>query len=357
MGHIRMPWSNAVNSAANVVQTVATKESVRQWRKGYTILELLIASGIMFVLVASLLSAWASSTDFSFMVNENLRRMEAVERIRSTLRDDFEQSAALEQYDSVTKSTATRPIAQGGATITLYPEIRQDGREIRFVRLRSSITATADPSTEESYRENFARTDVQGLSQFNNAPVSPFFIISPDAETPGVWALSPVWESHLSGLSFNQNANPKFLRLYRLVLVPYSSVVPDTMLFNALSPPADFPLYPEAGPNLRRGMLLRQYSNSTLSNSSAATADDTDRNWKTLGLPLSDAVVFNQSDPDNLFTSYYDGNTSRLAAEVVRDNEIRLKLSLGMQMQKLNSTVVTLDLSLSLPYRRITHGQ
>jgi hypothetical protein len=307
----------------------------------------------MFVLAALLLSAWASSADFAFMVNENLRRMEALDRIRSTLRDDFDQSAALEQYDETNK------IAQfdtTGKPIILYPEIRQSGREIRFVRIRSTITAASDPSVEEPYRENFTQTDVQGLSAFNNAPVTPFFIISPDAETPGVWALSAVWESNLSGLSFNQNANPKFLRLYRIVLVPYSNVVPDTMAFSTEFDSSAFPLYLEAGPSLRRGMLLRQYSNTTLTNESATSGSDSGRVWKTLGLPLSDAVVLNGSDPDPMFTSYYDGvNTYRSLTEVVRDNEIRMKLSLGMQVQKLNATVVTLDLRLSLPFRRVTH--
>jgi hypothetical protein len=103
-------------------------------------------------------------------------------------------------------------------------------------------------------------------------------------------------------------------------------------------------------------MLLRQYSNSTLTNNTATTTSDAGRVWKTLGLPLSDAIVFNESDTA-MFTSYYDGDTSRLSTEAVRDNEIRMKVSLGMQMQKLNATVVTLDLRLSLPFRRVTHAQ
>jgi type II secretory pathway pseudopilin PulG len=345
---------NAKRCDAKYTQVVIGESSLGQRHKGYTILELLIASGIMFVLVTLLLSAWAASTDFAFMVNENLRRMEAIDRIRSTLRDDFEQSAALDQYDEAHNIAQTD---LNRKTITLYPEILQSGREIRFVRMRSSITAATDPSAEEPYREDFARTNAQTLSQFNNAPVTPFFIISPDAETPGGWGLSPVWESNLSGLSFNQNANPKFLRIYRIVLIPYSNVVPETMAFDALFPSTDFPLYPEAGPDLRRGMLLRQYSNSTLTNNSGTSAEDSGRVWMTLGLPLSDAIVLNERDKANMFTSYYDGNTNRLSTEAVRDNEIRMKLTLAMQMQKLNATVVTLDLRLSLPFRRVTHGQ
>lgn len=353
MEPLSMQLNHSVRCDAKHTHVVIGESSLGQRHNGYTILEILIASGIMFVLAALLLSAWAASTDFTFMVNENLRRMEAVDRIRATLRDDFEQSAALDQYDEDSKVAKTD---SNRKTITLYPAILQSGREIRFVRLRSTITAATDPSAEQPYREDFARTNAQTLSQFNNAPVTPFFIISPDAETPGGWALSPVWESNLSGLSFNQNANRKFLRIYRIVLIPYSNVVPETMAFDALIPSTDFPLYPEAGPDLRRGMLLRQYSNSTLTNNSGTTAEDTGRVWKTLGLPLSDAIVFNESDTA-MFTSYYDGDTSRLSTEAVRDNEIRMKVSLGMQMQKLNATVVTLDLRLSLPFRRVTHAQ
>jgi type II secretory pathway pseudopilin PulG len=355
MKSLPMLINNAVRCDAKYTHVLIGESSRGQRHNGYTILEMLIASGIMFVLAALLLSAWASSTDFAFMVNENLRRMEAVDRISSTLRDDFENSAALDQYNETNK---VAQIDSLGKTITLYPQILQTGREIRFVRLRSTITAASDPSAEEPYRENFAQTNVQTLSQFNNAPVTPFFIISPDAETPGGWALSPVWESNLSGLSFNQNANPQFLRLYRLVLVPYSSVVPVTMDFYATptpTPPSDFPFYPEAGPGLRRGMLLRQYSNTTLANTAPSSTVASGRVWNTLGLPLSDAVVFNESAPD-MFTSYYDG-TSSSSADAVRDNEIRMKLSLGMQVQNLNATVVTLDLRLSLPFRRVTHGQ
>ena len=356
MDQIDVIRNEAAGLGANEGKKSTGKAAARQWHKGYTILELLIASGIMFVLVTLLLSAWSSSTDFAFMVNENLRRMEAVDRIRATLHDDFNNSAALDQYSPTAKVAVTRPGSQGGGTVTLFPQILQDGREIRYVRIRSSITATNDPSTEERYRESFSRTNAQALSQFNDAPVSPHFIISPDAETPGVWAVSPVWESNLSGLSFDQNASPEFLRIYRIVLVPYSNVVPDTMKDGSEFSLADFPLYPEAGPGIQRGMLLRQFSNTTLTKDSNASEVAEGRVWQTMGIPLSDAVILGSSDAHHMFTSNFDG-VSRVYTEVIRDNEIRMKLSLGMQMQRLNATVVTQDLRLSFPFRRISHGQ
>jgi type II secretory pathway pseudopilin PulG len=359
MAQIDIIGDEAAYLGANEGKKSTGKAVARQWHKGYTILELLIASGIMFVLVTLLLSAWSSSTDFAFMVNENLRRMEAVDRIRATLHDDFNNSAALDQYSPTAKVAVTKPESDGGGTVTLFPQILQEGREIRYVRMRSSITATNDPSTEERYRESFSRTNVQALSQFNDAPVSPHFIISPDAETPGAWAVSPVWESNLSGLSFDQNANPEFLRIYRIVLIPYSNVVQGTMPFVSEFSLSNFPLYPEAGPGIRRGMLLRQFSNTNLVKVPNPNDVVKARVWQTIGLPLSDAVILGNSDVDHadyMFTSNFDG-VSRVYTEVIRDNEIRMKLSLGMQMQQLNATVVTQDLRLSFPFRRISHGQ
>jgi hypothetical protein len=41
----------------------------------------------------------------------------------------------------------------------------------------------------------------------------------------------------------------------------------------------------------------------------------------------------------------------------VNDNEVRLKISIGMQLQKINTAVVTLDLRFAFPFRRIDYGE
>ena len=316
---------------------------------GYTILEVSIASAIMFTLVTSLLSAWSSSSDFTYMVNENLRRMEEVERIRSVITNDFNQSAQFVQYDSSVMVASVNTTTS--KNITLYPSILQGGREVRFTRIRSTINVSTDPGLENSYRENFIGVNAQALSQFALAPVSPCFVINPSGGLPGLWNSSPVWESNLTGLTFNQNADPANLRIYRYILVPYVSTTPSSILDSVTYATSDFPAYPEAGPTLRRGMLLRQYRNAN------ATT------WTTLGEALSNAVVFdiNNSETDTskpcfIFASAYDGVT-RTDTEIVNDNEVRLIISIGMQMQKLNAVVVTLDLRFAFPFRRIDYGE
>jgi len=317
--------------------------------RGYTILELLVAAAIMFTLVTSLLSAWAASTDFTFMVNENLKRMEAVDRIRSTISGDFNQSAQFVQYDSTVMVAAVDSTTN--ETITLYPAILQGGREVRFARLRTSLTSATSPTSESTYQEDFIGTNAQALSQYALAPVSPFFIINPNGGQPGYWNLSPVWESDRSGLTFAENADPVNLRLYRYILVPYANVVPTALADSVTYSTSDYPVYPEAGPTLRRGTLLRQYRNANTTT------------WQTVGLPLSDAVVFDtandESDlalPDFVFSSAYDGVTTRVDTETPNDNEVRLKISLGMQVQKVSAAVV-LDLRLAFPFRRVDFGE
>lgn len=326
---------------------VTVKMSARNY--GYTILEVSIASAIMFTLVTALLSAWSSSTDFAFMVNENLRRMEEVERIRSVITSDFNQSAQFVQYDTSVMVASVNTTTN--ENMTLYPSILQGGREVRFTRLRSTITATTNPTSENNYQENFIGVNGQALSQYALAPVSPCFIINSSAGLPGLWNLSPVWESNLAGLTFNQNADPANLRIYRYILVPYTGTAPSTLMDSVTYAISAFPSYPEAGPTSRRGMLLRQYRNA---NSTT---------WTTLGNALSDAVVFdvNNSETDAskpcfVFASAYDGVT-RTNTEIVNDNEVRLKISIGMQIQKLNAAVVTLDLRFSFPFRRIDYGE
>lgn len=315
---------------------------------GYTILEVSIASGIMFALITSLLSAWSATTDFTFMVNENLKRMEAVDRIRSTVASDFSQSAQFVQYDSTVMVASVNPTTN--ESITLYPSILQGGREVRFTRLRSTITAGTSPGTESIYQENLTGSNAQTLSQYALAPVSPCFIINPNAGLPGYWNLAPVWESDLSGLTFTQNATPTNLRLYRYILVPYSTAAPATLADTVSYAASAYPAYPSAGPTLVRGMLLRQYRNS------GSTT------WQTLGFPLSDAVVFDPTNDETsttlpcfVFASAFDGVT-RTGTEVIADNEVRLKLSLAMEVQK-SGTPVLFDLRLSLPFRRVDYGE
>lgn len=317
-------------------------------RDGYTILEVSVASGIMFALITSLLSAWAASTDFTFMVNESLKRMEAVDRIRSNLASDFNHSAQFVQYDSTVMVASVNPTTN--ESITLYPAILQGGREVRFTRLRSTITVGASPGNESIYQENLSGSNAQALSQYALAPVSPCFIINPNAGLPGYWNLAPVWESNLSGLTFAQNSTPTNLRIYRYILVPFASAVPATLADNVTYAGSAYPAYPTAGPTLVRGMLLRQFRNANTTV------------WQTLGIPLSDAVVFDPTNDETsttlpcfVFSSAFDG-VDRTGTEAVADNEVRLRLSLAMEVQKAGAPVM-LDMRLSFPFRRIDYGE
>jgi len=327
-------------------QTKAYSAHVRC--SGYTLLEVIIASALMFSLVASLLSAWAATMDFSFMVNENLKRMETVDNIRTIIHADFNQSAQLVQYDSAVMVAAIN--ATTNENVTLYPSIVQSGREVQFVRFRTSITAATDPFNQNPNLENLIGTNGQALSQYALAPVSPYFIINPNGGLPGYWNLSPVWDSDRTQLTFNENADPVNLRIYRYILLPYSNVVPATIAVGLTYSISSYPSYPEAGPTLLRGMLVRQYRNA------AATT------WQTMGLPLSDAIVFDTNNDENstalpcfIFASAFDGVT-RTGIENIGDSEVRMKMSIAMQTQK-NAAPILIDLRFSFPFRRIDFGE
>jgi hypothetical protein len=64
----------------------------------------------------------------------------------------------------------------------------------------------------------------------------------------------------------------------------------------------------------------------------------------------------NTTLPCFVFASDYDGVT-RTDTDIVSDNEVRLKISIGMQIQKLSAAVVMLDLRLSFPFRRVDYGE
>lgn len=338
---------SSFSSQGHTAPPTATNEA-RMRCSGYTLLEVIIASALMFSLVASLLSAWAATMDFSFMVNENLKRMEAVDNVRMNIQADFDQSAQFVQYDSTVMVAAIN--ATTNENVTLYPSILQSGREVQFVRFRTSLTAATNPFNQSQNMENLIGTNGQALSQYALAPVSPYFIINPNGGLPGYWNLSPVWDSDRTQLTFNENADPVNLRIYRYILIPYSNVVPATIAVGLTYSISDYPSYPEAGPTLFRGMLIRQYRNA------AATT------WQTIGIPLSDAVVFDTINDENsttlpcfIFASAFDG-IARTGTESIGDNEVRMKLSLAMQTQKITAPVL-IDFRFSFPFRRIDFGE
>lgn len=328
----------------------------RRLRPGFTLLELLIAAAITASLVAALLSAWSSSMDFAFMVNQNLRRMAAQEAIRSAVAADLDQSALFTAYDCDNMQV----IAATADNTNTYPRVAQGGRELRFLRFRTSLAAATSPLTNAPYVENLLAVNAQALSQFATAPVSPYFVFNPAAGTPGSWNLSPVWDSDRTGLTFTENCgtNPvskastpgTYLRIYRYVLVPYATVVPATLADATTWATTAYPLYPQVGPTIRRGMLLRQYCNAQSTT------------WVTTGPPLSDAIVFDVNNvefpatplPCFIFGTLLDGSAGHSGVEIMADNEVRLKMTFAQEVK--NGRPVQYDLRLSFPFRRISHG-
>lgn len=315
-------------------------------RSAFTLLEVMIAAAIMVTLVTSLLGAWSASMDFTYMVNQSLKRMESLETVRSSIARDFEQSAQFIEYDS---AVMLAKVDAANENITLYPAILQGGREIRFVRFRTTSTAATTPMGEATYHENLLGANAQRLSQFATAPVSPYFIINPLAGMPGYWNLAPVWESDRTGLTFNQNADPQYLRLYRYVLVPWANTAPATLADATVWAASAYPAYPTVGPTIRRGMLLRQYRNAQSTT------------WTTLGMPLSDAVVFDVTNDENnaalpcfIFASAFDG-VVRTGGESIPDHEVRLKMTFAQEAK--NAAPVSYDVRLAFPFRRVDYGE
>jgi hypothetical protein len=274
--------------------------------------------------------------------------METLDRIRSTMSADMNQSALMVKYDTTNKIAAID--ASTGKNITLFPSIAQDGRELRFVRLRNSINAAASPLMESAYGSNIATSDAEILSNYALATTSPFFVVNDDAGLPGFWNVAPVWESNETGLTFAENANPEKLRIWRYILVPHTSNIPASIADGEVYATSSYPTYVINGQTLRRGMLLRQFRNAGSSL------------WQTVGLPLSDSVVFDEANDENkanlpcfIFATAYDG-VVRADTEVVADHEIRLKVSLAMEPQQ-SGPPVLLDLRFAFPFRRIDFGE
>ncbi len=311
----------------------------------HTLLEIIFASAITFTLIVSLLSAWTTSTSFAYMVNANLKRMEAIDAIRGSLRNDLNQSAQFVQYNSTLFLASINTTTN--ENITLYPNIRQNGRELRFVRFRNSLTSNASPRSEVDYFERLASTNSQAMSQFALAPASPCFVINPNVGLPGYWNVAPVWESNLSGLTFAENADPANLRIYRYVLAPYGNI-PATLDDSVVWATTAYPVYSQAGIPLRRGMLLRQYRNARSTT------------WTTIDV-LSESVVFDQANSETgalpcfVFASAFD-DVVRTGVHTVQDIEVRLKASLAMELIK-DVAPTVLDLQFTFAMRRIDYGE
>jgi type II secretory pathway pseudopilin PulG len=310
------------------------------YRLAFSLLEVIIASSILFALIAALLSAWSATIDFTYMENQNLKRMETVDRVQTTLYADFQKVANFETYDPTTKRTLV-----GGLR---FPAIGLGGRELRFIRLRDSTSPMSNPESESNFTTRFTTTDGTRLSQFASSNVSPYFILNPDGIAEfSKWNMSPVWETNLrpasGGLTFAQNSDSDNLRIYRYILVPYSNIVPMTISDDSVGYiTADYPPYDVTVDFLlRRGMLLRQYLN-------ASDASDPTPVWRTIGIPLSDSVVFHGDNLDPNLCFVFSSPS---------DREVQLKLTLGFNADKNASHMVQIDLRLSLPFRSAYYGQ
>jgi prepilin-type N-terminal cleavage/methylation domain-containing protein len=338
-----------------------------RYRSAFTLLEMMVATAIFAALLTALLSSWAAGTNFSFMVNQSLVRMETINSVRKNIQDDFAQSSWFYQFDANTNLPV--PDAKG-ADIVLFPtsdSATWKGREIRFTRFRTALTIGSTP-TLTTYTENLIGTDAVTLSYFDRCPPSPFFILNVGKVAtegafgqPGVWNISPVWESSLTGLSFAENADKDHIRLYRYVLVPYSATTPASLADTTTYATTAYPSYASTvrnGPytayenNLLRGMLLRQYRNPG------------SPTWVTIGQALSDQIVFygmnDETDtatdhPCFVFSTFRDTWITRSGNNLPGAFEIRLRMSMAAPVSA-NGPPNVVDLRLSCPLKFVDYG-
>lgn len=302
-------------------------------RGAYTLLELIIASAITVTLVASVLTAWTSTTKFSYMIDHDVDVAESISLIQNTLKQDCTNSALFETFDSVLNN---------GTRIYPYPIVTNSSRTLEFIRLRSKLNA--DIANEYGTFENLPATNAVPLSAVSTCAISPFTILNPaqSAGQSGLWNISPVWESERSGLTFIENADPANLRHYRYILYPYKTSAPG---YDDVA--VTFPAYSPSLPTLLRGTLVRQYRNST------------DTIWTTIFPVLSDSIVFGTMTPTGTITFAFE--TSNDPTNINRGNDmiqrdgIRLIMTIAQQIS-LNDPPKLINLRIFYPLSATNHG-
>lgn len=310
-------------------------------RSGMTLLEVFIASAILLVVLGGALASGTSATNYANLTNVDVLALEDSDRARTALYNDASNSAYLPQPNG-TDLTQIQGLVPA---VNLYPTVNSltssgnAGRELRFVKFRTSMNIDDDPNQLIPYTARFGDVnttysavhfDEVGAALTQSYP-SPFFILNPSGGAPGVWFVAPVFETSKSigYLNFSDNVTTTKLRIYRYILVPDGQTVtslPDTTTGDISNGAAwtstyptdtDFPIITPSGvPVIRTGQLLCQYRNPGTGN-----------RWITLGQPLASGIQLPPATPASgdlpLFTITANDPTG-----TVGYNEIHMRFTL-----------------------------
>lgn len=343
---------------------VSNRQSAAKY--GHTLLEIIIAMTITVVLTGSIIGAWISYAQFQFGVDKNLETLRSLTAVRTTLSDEFRKTSNFSPFDvddignikdsknyakmHIIEDKTTTPSNLVDVPVIQYPEVASDGREIQYVRLRTTLIPLPKATDQRLYFTNLGKTNAIRLNDFGASRATTSIILNTAAGDPDLWNISPVWDSDLTNLNFVDNSNPKKLRIYRYVLLPYSSTVPSTTGQLPAATKNNYPAYSASNPTLLRGMLVCQYANA-----SSAT-------FTTIGPPLCDTIIFNDGNTinsaHNFKFSTADHNSIISNAESIfpENNEIRLSLSIAQETSR-NGPLIIRDIRLSFYMRRAEYGQ
>lgn len=231
-------------------------------RSGFTVLEVMISIGIFVVVMSLVMDTLTTMTGYT--TQESAQTDMTVRGRQATLQitNDIANSAWFYAYDSTLHQYILTPYPANSVGWTpplpyqnnpllpyVWPDTTTTGGipnagtiyekdTLEYTKIRTSDAIAASPLNEHysstAFYTNGSLNPFTTLDNFATAPPSPLLILNdaypgssvahPGAPGPNDIYISHVWESSLSGLTFDQNLTSSYVRHYHLEVVNVATV-------------------------------------------------------------------------------------------------------------------------------------
>ena len=188
-------------------------------RAGLSLLEVVIAMAIFAVFLVGAMEAMSSMRSLATVYERTDDQEREGRRILRTFTNDLSNSAWLFTADYDSRAPAYPTVTRGGS--------QAYGDAIEFVKLRTERTLSNDPRGLHVERVNFADPGGKPVrfSDYHHAPAVKSLVLNTtyqESRKEGVAAtylndvyVATVWESGQGSQTFQQNADPRGIRVYR----------------------------------------------------------------------------------------------------------------------------------------------
>lgn len=189
-------------------------------RIALSLLEIVISMSLFGVVMVAVLQSMVSTTSYVDFDTARSDMTNAAMECQKRVIDDFANTAWFFAWDK----DADRPKTdeKTNAREPLYPSVTDGGKRIEFLRLRSSLTANADPDKERYAYVNFRGDSSQPIefSRYVDSSPTPLMVMNPNYIADPQLFVAPVWEAAKTNLDFDENQDPTKLRHYLYMVEP-----------------------------------------------------------------------------------------------------------------------------------------